>query len=240
MPVPVTITVSIRKITALQLGAADAEAFAAMVPSGQHEYIDVEHDATGLLPKEQKELTSFCEFARRSEFQSTIRRLLGTEPGSVFQIDVLSSARGEDPPDMILRVGAGLGIEVTDFPPDQAALAQAMAEVAGPSPLPAFHEGGCSPELIKQFMRKPVSMTEPHFGDLASEVEALCDYAALLLRQKDDTGRSQLLLLNGLMAFDVPNADVIDYLVRTRCFSTIRCVVFITSSAAHVYWTNRM
>lgn len=233
----ITVTISTKVITADGLSSEDAEAFEHLVPSGKLEVVTARHDTSGLLPKEAKELAAFCEFARRPEFHPAIQRLLGARPGNVLQLESLSS--GEDPPDLRLKLGRNaLPIEITDFPPDQEAMAQAIAAVKAASPLPAFHEGGCSPELIEKFMLAGESLTKPHFASLDDEAYALAMCADNVLRDKDKTGKSQLLLLYGPLAFGYPADEVLKLLVSGRAFAALRAVVFLTPSRANVYWTN--
>jgi hypothetical protein len=213
--------------------------FKEWMSSDRFDFVDVQHNAKNLLPKENKELAAFCAFARFPNFQSTIARLIGTAPGNILQLEILSSSKGEDPPDMVMTVGKKcLAIEVTDFPPDQAAMLRAITETNGPAPLPAFHEGACSPTLIKQFMTTPVSHVTPHFSDLNTETLALYHYADTTIRNKDAMRKCDLLLLYGPLAFSFPVAEVVDYVTRTATFKSVKAIVFILPNEGQVYWTN--
>jgi hypothetical protein len=240
MPTTVTVRISTRVVSVSPTDLADFEQIiGASVPS-ECTVTQVEHDAHGLPEREQKEFASFCSFARKPAFQSTIRRLTGFEPGPVFQVEVMSASRGEDPPDMILRTaGTGLGIEVTDFPPDRTIVTEAIARVRGPGRLPTFLEGGCDPARIQQIVESRPSMVRPPFSDLAEEVTALWWCVDDLLAQKDSRRRSQLLLLDGPHAFEYPEAEVVEFAVRSSTFAAIQCVVFNLAATARVFWTNK-
>lgn len=238
MPIPVTVTVATKTITAESFGADAAQAKEWM-SSGSFQSVQVTHDAGELLPKEKKELAAFCLFARHPGFEEVVVRLTGTKPEGVLKLLILSSAKNEDPPDLILAMGhKDLAIEVTDFPPDQEAMQKAMGEHHGAAPLPLFHESGCSPDFIKQFIAKGVSHTEPHAGELPTEIVALYDYARVTIKDKDDRGRSELLLLHGPMAFSYPEADVIAYVTANAVFKSLKGVVFVLQNEIRVFWTN--
>ncbi len=239
MPVLVTVSISTKTISAKSFGLENAAAAKEWFPSGSFESVEVKHDAGKLLPKEHKELEAFCAFSRRPEFMDVIARLAGTKPGGVLKLEILSSAKNEDPPDLILTVGKKrLAIEVTDFPPDQEAMQQAMAAHKGAAPLPLFHESGCSPDFIKQFMVAGVSHTEPHTSKLPQEIQALYDYARITIKDKDDKGKSELLLLHGPVAFSYPEAEVVSYVTANTVFKSLKAVVFVRSNEIRVYWTN--
>ena len=238
MPIPVTVTVVKKVVIAASVGATTAE-FKKLVPSGSLESVEVHHNARNLLPKERKELAAFCGFARQRQFSEVIKRLAETMPGEILNLEVLSSARNEDPPDLILTMGPKrIAIEVTDFPPDREAMQKAMAEYPGAAPLPLFHESGCSPHLIKQFMAAGVNYAEPHAGDLSAEILALFNYARTAIGDKDSKGKCELLLLYGPAAFAYPEADVIGFVTAHTMFKSIKAVVFVLSNELKVFWTN--
>jgi hypothetical protein len=238
MPIPVTVTVTTKTITAKSLGA-DTEQAKVWMPSGSFQSVHITHDAGKLLPKEKKELAAFCVFARHPGFEEVVVRLTGTKPDGVLKLAILSSAKNEDPPDLILVLGQkNLAIEVTDFPPDQEAMQKAMIEHHGAAPLPLFHESGCSPDFIKQFMATGVSHTRPHTGELSAEIVALYDYARVTIKDKDDSGKSELLLLHGPVAFSYPEADVIAYVTANTVFKSLKAVVFVLQNESRVFWTN--
>ena len=199
-------------------------------------YIEVRHNAPKLLPKERKELRAFCDFAKSAVFKPTIERLTGAVPGDTLGIEILSSAKGEDPPDILFDAGVfKIGIEVTEFPPDTTALHQAIAEIEGPSSIPHFHETGGSPELIKSHMQTPESLVEPRFSSLNDEVIALCTCAKLVIEAKDATGRSQILLLYGAM-FSYPTNEVVAALVANCSLKHLKAVVLVMQSESFVHF----
>lgn len=226
-----------KTVAADGLGPEDAAAFRHFVPEGSLEMTEVLAHGCELPPKQRKELEAVRAFARTKEFPEFIARYLGVAPAREFDLAILWD--GDDPPDAIIGVaGKSMGIEITDYPPDQAALMKAMAEMPGPAALPAFHEGGCNPREIKEFMATPVSLVEPHFSSVADEAQALFHYAEGAVRRKDETRCADCLLLHGPVAFSFPTEEVIDYIVRQRRFASLKAVVFVRSNGCRIWATN--
>lgn len=231
------IKVTKRTVTADGLEPSDAEAFRQLVPEGSFETTEVVVEGNGLPPKQRKELEAVRAFARTKEFPEFLAHFTGMAPAGGFELEILWD--GDDPPDAVLAVGGkSVRIEITDYPPDQASLMKAMADMPGPAALPAFHEGGCNPAQIKKFMAAPVSLVEPHFSSVADEAQALFDYAEGAVRRKDEARCADLLLLHGPAAFSIPTEEVIEHVVRHRKFVSIRAVAFVRSSGCRIWTTN--
>ncbi|MDB6095534.1 MAG: hypothetical protein JWM32_3096 [Verrucomicrobia bacterium] len=183
MSTSVTLTIQRKIIGAAGLKKDDADAFRQLVGDATFESVEVTDDAARLSNKQQKELNAFRAFAQRASFKPAVERLTGRKIGDRLSIEML--AEGEDPPDILLAIEDDrLAIEVTDFPPDQAAMIIAMSKVRGPAPLPTFHEGYCSPDLIERFMRNVPSHVEPIGGDVTLEITALYDAAITAIAKK--------------------------------------------------------
>lgn len=231
------IQVNKKTVTPEGLESADAEAFRQLVPEGSFETTAVVTEGDGLPPKQRKELEAVRAFARTKEFSELLANIAGVAPAGEFALEILWD--GDDPPDAILSIaGKSLRIEITDYPPDQASLMKAMAEIPGPAALPAFHEGGCNPEQIKKFMATPVSLIEPHFSSVADEAQALFNYAEGAVRKKDETRCADLLLLHGPVAFSYPAEEVLDHVVRHRVFVSIKTVAFVRGNGCRIWATN--
>lgn len=238
VPIRVTVTISRKVVSADELNREDAAAFREFFRADRAEHTDVQHNAPKMLPKAGKELGDFCRFARSDCFKATIKELCGIEPENTLELEILS-AEGEDPPDIVLKVGSyALGIEVTDFPPDRAAFAKAMTEVEGPAPLPAFHEGACSPDVIKRFMTTPMSLVKPHHSSYELDVVALYDCARDALGKKGLSEKSELLLLAGPFASAWPTNEVIAAAIAATEFRSIKAVVLVLTNESLVHWTK--
>lgn len=233
----ISVTIEKKIVAAKGLNPEDAAAFLSLVPEGSVELTVVNPAANRLPAKQRKELVAVCVFARMPKFPGTLGRLAGIDPAGGFDLELRWD--GDDPPDAVLSVGdKTLRIEVSDYPPDQASLMKAMEQMPGPAPLPAFHEGGCNSKTILEFMRKPVSMVEPHFSSAGDEATALFRFAEGAVRRKDEARCSEVLLLHGPVAFSFPAEEVIDYIVRNRRFVAIRAVAFVRANDCRVWATN--
>jgi len=233
----IKMTIQQKTVTAKGLGAEEAAAFQSLVPESSMVMTVVTPAAHHLPDKQRKELEAVCAFARMREFSEMVLRFTGSELTGDFDVEILWD--GDDPPDAILTVtGKSLGIDVTDYPPDQAALMKAMAKISGPAPLPAFHEGGCNPKTILEFMQKPVSMVEPEFSSADDEAKALFRYAEAAIRKKDEARCSDILLLHGPVAFSFPAEEVIDYIVRSHRFVSLKAVAFLRTNDCRIWPTN--
>lgn len=231
------IKVSTKTVTAEGLEPADAEAFRRLVPEGSFETTEVVAQGGGLPPKQRKELEAVRALMRTKEFSDLLTSFTGVAPAGEFELEILWD--GDDPPDAVLVVAdKPVRIEITDYPPDQASLLNAMSEMPGPAALPAFHEGGCNPEQIKKFMATPVSLVKPHFSSVADEAQALLHYAEGAVRKKDETRCTDWLLLHGPVAFSYPAEEVIDHIVRHREFVSIKAVAFVRSNGCRLWNTN--
>lgn len=203
---------------------------------GDVEYLTVSHNASKLLPKEVKELNAFCNFAKSPVFKSTVHRLTGAKLSDEFRIEILSFAKGEDPPDLLLDIGQRrLAIELSEFPPDTATLNKVMAEIRGPAFIPSFHETGGSLQLIREFMRMPQNMTAPRFSSVPKEVEALFLCAQQVIQAKDATGKSELLLLHGA-AFSYPTEEVIGSVMASYSPKHLQAVVLVRQNESAVFF----
>lgn len=224
-------------VTPEGLDPADAEAFKRLVPEGSFESTEIIAEGSDLPPKQRKELEAVRAFARTKEFPEFLAHYTAVTPTGEFELEILWD--GDDPPDAILSVaGKSVRIEITDYPPDQASLMKAMAEMPGTAALPAFHEGGCNPKQIKKFMATPVSPVEPHFSSLADEVQALLRYAEGAVRRKDEARCADILLLHGPVAFSFPTTEVIEHVVRHREFISIKAVAFVWGNDSRIWPTN--
>jgi hypothetical protein len=231
------IQVSKKTVTSEGLESADAEAFRQLVPEGSFETTEVVTEGGRLPPKQSKELEAVRAFARTKEFSELLPNIAGVAPAGEFALEILWD--GDDPPDAILSIpGKALRIEITDYPPDQAALREAITETPGPAALPAFHEAGCNPEQIKKFMATPVSLIDPHFSSVADEAKALFSYAERVVRKKDETRCADLLLLHGPVASSYAAEEVIDHVVRHRVFVSIKTVAFVRGNGCRIWATN--
>lgn len=226
-----------RTVTAEGMPPDEADAFKKLVASGSLETTEAVVDGHTLPAKQTKELRALCAFAQAHEFQGFVKAHAGCEPPDEFDVEILGD--GEDPPDALLKIGGRtFSIEVTDFPPNQAPLLKAIAATPGPSRWPTLHEAGRNPRDIKAFMAMPVSLVQPHFSSVAKEAESLLRAAEDVVRKKDEARCSDVLLLHGPAAFSFPEEEVIDAVVRTRPFVSLKAVVFVRAHGCRIWPTN--
>jgi len=199
---------------------------------------------------QQKEYRAFSDFSRSKDFVEIMEKATGHKPYSHNaagnphpDTHVTIDFPTDDPPDIRLHInGQTVGIEVTDFPPNQQPLSDVCRRMEYGHTLPLLSQAGQNPNEIERWIRPELpsqgeqinkdkkqwampDTVSPRFVGNNAEVQKLADHLIKIIPKKDKP-TNQVLLLHGAL-FSTPEKEAIKLALSKISIRYLKVIVLV-------------